>query len=100
MEYIKKLLFSEAVKFYVRIFKEQIVLFLGIAFLIIGIFAFQSDRYCDGNTATYYACTNPSTYYYYPLGSIVLIVIGAFLTLLAYLGNKRIEEWKRHHDAA
>ena len=54
-------------------------LFIGIAITLIGLFTFKSARYCDGNTADFYSCTRPSTYYYYTEWSIALLILGVFL---------------------
>ena len=60
-------------------------LFLGIALTVVGVLSFGSDRYCDGNASSYYACTRPATYYYYPWWAIILIVLGSFLIVLWFL---------------
>jgi hypothetical protein len=63
-------------------------LFLGMLLAGIGLLSFSSDRYCDGNTSSYYACTRPSTYYYYPWWAIALVIIGSFLIVLWFLRRK------------
>jgi len=63
-------------------------LFIGIAMLGVGILAFQSDKYCDGNPSTYAACTRPSTYYYYPWWAIALVVLGSFSVVLWFLRKR------------
>ena len=63
-------------------------LFLGIAFTLIGILSFASDKYCDGNAANYYSCTRPATYYYYPWWAVLLIVVGSFFVVLWFLRRK------------
>jgi hypothetical protein len=60
-------------------------LFFGLALTLVGLLSFASDRYCDGNASSYYACTRPATYYYYPWWAILLIVIGSFLVVLWFL---------------
>ena len=63
-------------------------LFLGATLVVIGILSFASDRYCDGNTSTYAACTRPSTYYYYPWWGVGLVVLGTLLVTLWMLRRK------------
>lgn len=63
--------------------------FAGMILFLIGLFGFESDRYCDGNTATYLSCTRPSTYYYFSAFDIFLIVIGATLVLLWLIDRPR-----------
>jgi hypothetical protein len=53
-------------------------LFLGTALVAIGFLSFESDKYCDGNTADYLSCTRPSTYYYFDWLDIALIIAGIF----------------------
>ena len=64
-------------------------LFVGFLFFLVGILSFSSDRYCDGNSSSYYACTRPSTYYYYPWWSVLLIIIGSFLIILWFLRRNK-----------
>ena len=64
------------------VMQTQSDLFLGSVLTLIGFFSFQSGKYCDGNTADYLSCTRPTTYYYYPTISIILIVIGICLVLV------------------
>ena len=64
-------------------------LFAGIALVIVGILSFGSGKYCDGNTSNYYACTRPSTYYYYSWWAIALIVMGSFSIVLWFLRKKK-----------
>ena len=56
-------------------------LYLGAAFFIVGLFSWKADKYCDGNTAEYFACTHPVPYYYYPWWAITLVVVGALLLI-------------------
>lgn len=60
-------------------------LFIGIAFLCVGFLLFESGKYCDGNPSNYYACTRPSTYYYYPWWAILLVILGSFSVVLWFL---------------
>jgi hypothetical protein len=60
-------------------------LFLGLILTLAGLLSFTSDRYCDGNASSYYACTRPATYYYYPWWAIVLVILGSFLIVLWFL---------------
>ena len=60
-------------------------LFVGLAFLMTGLLSFTPDRYCDGNSSSYYACTRPSTYYYYEWWAIALVLVGSFFIVLWFL---------------
>jgi hypothetical protein len=64
-------------------------LFLGILFVLLGTFSFASEKYCDGNTSSYYTCTRPATYYYYPSWAIMLIILGTFFIVLWFLRLKK-----------
>lgn len=64
-------------------------LFFGIALILIGVLSFDSGKYCDGNTSSYYACTRPSTYYYYSWWAITLAIVGLFLIVLWFLHRKK-----------
>jgi hypothetical protein len=64
-------------------------LFLGTFLTLVGILSFASDRYCDGNTSAYYACTRPATYYYYPWWATLLIILGSFSVMLWFLRKKK-----------
>lgn len=61
----------------VRTIVRHVHLMGGITCAFIGLLSFSSDRYCDGNTSIGYACTRPSTYYFYPWWAILLVVFGA-----------------------
>lgn len=63
-------------------------LFLGMTFFVVGLFSFVSDRYCDGNVASYYACTRPATYYYYPWWAVILVLVGVTLVTLWFLQRR------------
>lgn len=63
-------------------------LFLGMVLTTLGVLSFASDRYCDGNTSAYYACTRPATYYYYPWWAILLILLGSCSIVLWFLRKK------------
>ncbi|MFZ2555212.1 MAG: hypothetical protein WAZ27_03825 [Minisyncoccia bacterium] len=67
---------------------REIDLFLGTALLAIGFFSFESDKFCDGNTADYLSCTRPSTFYYFDTLDIFLIVVGIFFILLWVLKSR------------
>ena len=71
-----------------RIILREIDLFLGTALLFIGILGFESDKYCDGNTADYLSCTRPTTYYFYDNLDVVLIVLGVFFVILWFLKRR------------
>jgi len=71
-----------------RIIIKNINLFFGFALLLIGVFSFNSDKYCDGNTANYLSCTRPTTYYYYEGWDVALIVAGISLILIWFLKRK------------
>ncbi len=63
-------------------------LFLGTALLTIGLFSFESDKYCDGNTSDYLSCTRPSTFYYFDWLDITLIVLGVFFVIVWVLKTR------------
>ncbi len=63
-------------------------LFIGAAFTTVGLMNFQSDKFCDGNTADYLSCTRPSTYYYYDWFAITLVLIGITLLLVWHVRGK------------
>lgn len=69
---------------------REIDLFFGTALLAMGLFSFESDKFCDGNTADYLSCTRPSTFYYFDALDILLIVVGVFFIMLWVL---------KRHDA-
>ena len=64
-------------------------LFVGIALLGVGLLSFTSDRYCDGNQSSYYACTRPSTYYFYPWWATALVLAGSFFIILWFLRRQK-----------
>lgn len=64
------------------IIRREADLFFGAALVLLGLFNFQSGKYCDGNAADYLSCTSPTTYYYYGALEIALILIGVFFILL------------------
>lgn len=64
-------------------------LFLGNALILIGLLSFESDKYCDGNTADYLSCTRPSTYYYFDYLDIALIILGSTLVIAWFLKQRR-----------
>lgn len=64
-------------------------LFIGVALTLIGLLSFQSDKFCDGNTAEYLSCTRPSTYYFYTPFDIAITVIGVFLILIWLRRSRR-----------
>ncbi len=67
---------------------REVELFSGMLFLLLGILNFESDRYCDGTIATHFACTHPSTYYYFDFLDITLIIAGAFFIAFWILKRK------------
>jgi hypothetical protein len=64
-------------------------LFFGIILTGIGMLSFTSDRYCDGNTSSFYACTRPATYYYYPWWAILCTLLGTVFVTLWFLRKKK-----------
>lgn len=68
-----------------KVFKREARIFVGTAFVILGVFGFESGKYCDGNTADYLSCTRPSTYYYFDNLDILLIVLGSFLIIVWFI---------------
>lgn len=73
---------------YARIVSREKELFLGASLGLLGLFSFESDKFCDGNTANYLSCTRPSTYYYFDALDITLIIIGVSLVLVWVLKNR------------
>lgn len=65
-------------------------LFLGVFLFILGFFGFESDKYCDGNTADYLSCTRPTTYYFFDSLDMALITLGAFFILFWALKRKKL----------
>ena len=61
----------------------------GILFIIAGLLSFSSEKYCDGNSSSYYACTRPATYYYYSWWAIVLTIVGSLFIVLWFLRRKK-----------
>jgi hypothetical protein len=70
------------------IMRRESQLFLGSALLVLGLFGFESGKYCDGNTANYLSCTRPATYYYYDYLDFACIIIGISLLLLWYIKRR------------
>lgn len=64
-------------------------LFLGNALVVVGVLGFDSDKFCDGNTADYLSCTRPSTYYYFDWLDILLVMIGTTLIIAWFLKQRR-----------
>jgi O-antigen/teichoic acid export membrane protein len=67
-----------------RMVVEARYVFFGTALFLVGFFSFASDRYCDGTATTYVACTNPSTFYYYPWWAVGMMVVGAMSLWIWY----------------
>ncbi len=82
----------DAVGEYIGVIVREKELFLGAALSLIGLFSFESDKFCDGNTANYLSCTRPSTFYYFDALDITLIVIGVFLLLIWFLKQSKRSE--------
>ena len=72
----------EAIVEDLRIMREEIDLFLGAAFVLLGVMNWSTGKYCDGNSSDYLSCTRPTVYYYYGAFEIVLVVFGIALVLL------------------
>ncbi len=79
----------DAVIDYAGVIAREKELFLGAALSLIGLFSFESDKFCDGNTAYYLSCTRPSTFYYFDALDITLIVIGVFFLLIWFLKHSK-----------
>lgn len=73
---------------YARIIWREIELFAGVGLIALSLLNFENGKNCDGNTADYLSCTNPSTFYYYNWLEIGAVVIGVFLLLLWYFKRK------------
>jgi hypothetical protein len=78
--------------YFLKVAKEDLFLmrknsklFFGLALFIFGVLDFSNGKYCDGNPADYYSCTNPSAYYYYGFFAVALAIIGAFFIALWFL---------------
>lgn len=69
----------------IQTIKDNLKLFFGISVSVYALLNFSSNKYCDGNTATYHSCTNPTTYYFYETSTILLFIFGIFLVTLWYL---------------
>ena len=74
---------------YTRIIAREKEIFLGSALLLLGLFNFNSSRYCDGNSADYLSCTRPATYYYFDAIDIVCIILGVFFVLVWFLKRRQ-----------
>ncbi len=74
---------------YAQLMLREKELFLGNLLILLGALNFNSDKFCDGNTADYLSCTRPSTYYYFDALDIALIVIGVFFVLLWFVRERR-----------
>ena len=79
----------------VRIMWKEFDLFFGTALVIIGLFSFNTGRYCDGNSAEYLSCTRPSAYYYFNGFDILLLMLGIFFILLWFQKNKQQKESRK-----
>jgi hypothetical protein len=73
---------------YRSIARREAELLVGVIFMVTGLMNFSSDRYCDGNPADYFSCTNPTTYYYYDWVTIALVTTGAMLIVLWWLRHR------------
>ena len=78
--YIRDALFDDF-----RVMWREGRLFVGLFFVTVGLLSFASDKYCDGNTSSHYACTRPSTYYYYPWWAVACVVLGSFFVCLWFV---------------
>ena len=81
--------FVDAIGAYIGIMRREASLFWGSAFVIFGLLSFQSDKFCDGNTADYLSCTRPTAYHFYGTFDKMLIVVGVFLVLIWLLRRAR-----------
>ncbi len=80
--------FLDKLAHFVEVVGKEIELFIGTALVLIGLFSFESDKFCDGNTADYLSCTRPSAYYYFGSLDIFCIVLGTFLILFWVLRSR------------
>jgi len=53
-----------------------------MALFLYGIMNFSNGKYCDGNSADYYSCTNTAVYYYYAPLSLVACILGSFFVAI------------------
>lgn len=81
--------FLDKLAHFVEVAGKEIELFVGTALVLVGMLSFESDKFCDGNTADYLSCTRPSTYYYYSSLDIAVIIVGVFLVLFWVLRTRR-----------
>ncbi len=80
--------FLDKLAHFIEVVSKEIELFLGTALVLMGVFSFESDKFCDGNTADYLSCTRPSTYYYFGSLDIFFIILGTFLILFWFLRTR------------
>jgi hypothetical protein len=73
---------------YRAIARREAELLVGVVFVVTGLMNFNSSRYCDGNPADYFSCTNPTTYYYYDWFTVALVAVGAVLIVLWWLRHR------------
>jgi hypothetical protein len=71
------------------IMRRESDMFFGALLLTLGLAGFNSDKFCDGNSADYLSCTRPSTYYYFSAFDQLLIVAGVTLILLWLLARRK-----------
>jgi hypothetical protein len=71
------------------IIRRESDLFIGSLLLTLGLAGFNSDKFCDGNSADYLSCTRPSTYYYFSAFDQALILIGVTLVLLWFFARRK-----------
>lgn len=72
----------------VIIVQREADVFFGTFLLLVGLFGFESGRYCDGNVGDYISCTRPATFYYFDTLDIVLVVLGVFFVLFWYFKHE------------
>lgn len=71
---------------------DNISLFLGMTLSVFSLTSFMHGRECDGTTASHFACTNPSVYYYYPLYIKALLVIGLGAIIYWFLKRELLKD--------
>lgn len=78
----------EAFEVRLETLRQEIDLFLGASFFILGILNWSSAKFCDGNSSDYLSCTRPAVYYYYGSFEIVLVLLGTLLVLRWFVQHK------------
>jgi hypothetical protein len=79
--------FHQDVRLSFSVMERHALLFVGIALFILGLLNFSNGKYCDGNVADYYSCTNTAVYYYYGPIAVIACIVGAFLMTVWHINK-------------